>query len=180
MSLVSQTPARLGFAPRFALSMGAVAAIVAAALGGMWRPLMEMALAGRLHAPDLALFDRLTPAIKVHLLAALAALALGALLMVVRKGRRFHRIAGWTWVALVATTAGSSLFIATLNRGHWSVLHLLSAWVLLALPLGVIWARRHDARRHRRTMMGLFYGGFALNALIAFIPGRAMWLMFFG
>ena len=28
-------------------------------------------------------------------------------LMVVRKGRTFHRVAGWAWVALVATTAGA-------------------------------------------------------------------------
>jgi uncharacterized membrane protein len=29
-------------------------------------------------------------------------------------------------------------------------------------------------------MMGLFYGGFVINLLIAFIPGRALWMMFFG
>ena len=28
--------------------------------------------------------------------------------------------------------------------------------------------------------MGLFYGGFAINFFIAFIPGRTMWQMFFG
>jgi uncharacterized membrane protein len=29
-------------------------------------------------------------------------------------------------------------------------------------------------------MMGLFYGGFAINLFIAFIPGRTMWTMVFG
>jgi uncharacterized membrane protein len=48
------------------------------------------------------------------------------------------------------------------------------------LPLAVVWARRHDVGRHRRTMMGLFYGGFAINLFIAFIRGRTMWTMVFG
>jgi uncharacterized membrane protein len=182
MSLVSQTPARRrpGSAARLAAGLGGVAAVLAAGLGGLWRPLLETARAGRLHAPDLALFAALSPAIKVHLVAALAALALGGLLMALRKGRRFHRIAGWAWVSLVAATAGSSLFITSLRPGHWSLLHLLTAWVLLVLPLAVMWARRRDVARHRRAMMGLFYGGFAINALVAFLPGRAMWMMVFG
>jgi uncharacterized membrane protein len=41
-------------------------------------------------------------------------------------------------------------------------------------------ARRHTVSMHRRRMMGLFYGGFAINVFIAFIPGRTMWMMFFG
>jgi uncharacterized membrane protein len=182
MSLVSQTPARrpMGFAPRFAAGMTAAGLIIAAAMGGLWRPIFGMALTARLHAPDLQVFAGLSPAIRIHLLCALAALALGGVLMAVRKGRRFHRVAGWTWVGLVAVTAGSTLFITSLNHGRWSLLHLFTAWVLLVLPLAVMWARRHAVARHRRTMMGLFYGGFAVNLLIAFIPGRALWTMFFG
>jgi uncharacterized membrane protein len=29
-------------------------------------------------------------------------------------------------------------------------------------------------------MMGLFYGAFAINLAFAFIPGRTLWMMFFG
>ncbi|MBI1197891.1 MAG: hypothetical protein GC203_08505 [Phenylobacterium sp.] len=182
MSLVSQTPARreFGFGPRFAAGMAIVALVIAVALGGLWRPLFALAMKSRLHAPDMALFDRLSPAIKVHVLVAVAALVLGGVLMTARKGRVFHRVAGWTWVGLVGVTAGSSLLITSLNHGKWSLLHLFTAWVLLILPLGVIWAKRHDVARHRRTMMGLFYGGFAINFFIAFLPGRALWQMFFG
>jgi uncharacterized membrane protein len=60
------------------------------------------------------------------------------------------------------------------------LLHLVTGWTLIMLPLAVVWARRHDVGRHRRTMMGLFYGGFAINLFIAFIPGRTMWTMVFG
>jgi uncharacterized membrane protein len=128
----------------------------------------------------MGLFAGLPVAIKIHLVAALAALVLGGVLMSLRKGRTFHRVAGWVWVSLVSVTAGSTLFITSLNHGKWSLLHLFTGWVLIVLPLAVIWARRHNVARHRRTMMGLFYGGFAINLFIAFIPGRTMWMMLFG
>lgn len=182
MSSVSQTPARAGmtFRLRFALGMGFVALVLFLSMRGAFGGVLHAAMAARPHAPDMALFAGLTPAIKIHLVAALAALVLGAVLMLNRKGRTFHRVAGWAWVSLVSVVAGSTLFITSLNHGKWSLLHLFTGWTLLVLPLAVIWAKRHDVARHRRTMMGLFYGGFAINLLIAFIPGRTMWSMFFG
>jgi uncharacterized membrane protein len=181
MSSVSQTPATgWGFRRRFALSMALVALVLAATIGPFIKGIAYEAVHARVHAPNLALFAGLPLAIKLHVLGALAALAVGAILMTVRKGRTFHRTAGWVWVGLVSLVAGSSLFITSLNHGRFSLLHLVTGWTLIALPLAVVWARRHDVRRHRRTMMGLFYGGFALNLFVAFIPGRTMWTMFFG
>lgn len=186
MSSISQTqalvrsPSRLGFGPRFALSMVAVAAILGLSLRGALDPILRMAATAHPHLPDVALFSNQSPAVKIHLLAALAALGLGAVLMLARKGRFFHRVAGWVWVILVAATAGASIFITEMNNGHWSLLHLITGWVLLITPLAVIWAKRHEVARHRRSMMGLFYGGFAINVFVAFIPGRLLWSLFFG
>jgi uncharacterized membrane protein len=183
MSEVSQTQAGrrpLGFRTRFALALGFVGVILALTVGPAGREVVKLAANAHPHAPDMALFASLSPTVKIHLLCALAALALGAVLMSLRKGRTFHRIAGWVWVVLVSTVAGSSIFITQLNHGRWSLLHLFTGWTLLILPVAVIWAKRHNVARHRRAMMGLFYGGFAVNLLIAFIPGRALWMMMFG
>jgi len=182
MSPVSQTLPRrpVGFGARFALAMAAAVVIVGAALAGAWSGIARLALSARLHGPDMALFDALSPAIKIHLFTAVLALVLGGVLMAMRKGRTFHRVAGWVWVVLVATTAGATLFITSLNQGTWSLLHLFTGWVLLALPVGVMWARRHEVQRHRKMMMGLFYGGFAINLLFALMPGRVIWMMFLG
>ena len=182
MSSVSQTPARkpLSFGAQFALSMVAVGAIIAVALGSVGAPLVRIASQARLHAPDLAVWDKLGLPIQIHLVAALSALGLGAVLMLMRKGRTFHRVAGWVWVSLVSITAGATLFVTSLNHGSWSLLHLFTAWTLIILPLAVLAAKRHTVAQHRKRMMGLFYGGFAINLLIAFIPGRTMWVMFFG
>jgi uncharacterized membrane protein len=182
MSSVSQTPAGrpMSFAAQFALSMVGVAAIIAIALGTVGAPIVRIASQARLHAPDISVWDKLGLPIQIHLVTALSALGLGAVLMFMRKGRTFHRVAGWVWVSLVSVTAGATLFITSLNHGSWSLLHLFTAWTLIILPLGVMAAKRHTVALHRKRMMGLFYGGFAINLLIAFIPGRAMWVMFLG
>lgn len=170
----------MSFGVRFALTMGGAVMILAVTMGPLWAPISRMAMSAHLHAPNLALFDRLSPAIKIHLFTALAALVLGGVLMTMRKGRTFHRVAGWVWVSLVSVTAGATLFITSLNHGSWSLLHLITGWVLLALPVAVIAAKRHNVARHRGTMMGLFYGGFAINLFIALMPGRTLWMMFLG
>ena len=182
MSTTTQTPPRVRprFGPRFALSMAAAVGIVALAIGPYGRDIAAMAMTARPHAPDLTVFAALSPAVKIHLITALAALVLGAALMWARKGRVFHRIAGWTWVGLVATTAGVTLLITEFNHGAWSWLHLFTGWTLLILPLGVIAARRRQIAQHRKTMMGLFYGAFAINLIFAAMPGRTLWAMVMG
>lgn len=182
MSQVSENAARrrMGFLGWFAVSMAAVALVLALAMGPYLGALLRLAAESRPRAPDLSLLAGLSTPIKIHLATALAALALGGVLMVVRKGRSFHRVAGWVWVSLVSITAGATLFITSLTPGSWSFIHLFTGWTLIALPVGVLAARRHKVAHHRRTMMGLFYGAFAINFFIAFIPGRTMWQMFFG
>ena len=181
MSVNIKTPVMFaGFDRGFPIRMGFISAIILGAVVLSWPYIAPLAAKGHLHAPNLDVIWGLSPVIKVHLFAALAALALGAILMLVRKGRLFHRTAGWMWVALVATVAASSLFITQLTPGHWSFIHLLTGWVLFILPLAVFWAKRHNVKKHRQAMMGLFYGAFAINIAFTFIPGRAMWMVFFG
>lgn len=182
MSEASQTaPRRRGaFLPLFVASMVVAFAIISAATGSAWDDLARMAARARPHAPDLTLLASLSTPIKIHLATALAALVLGAVLMMVRKGRTFHRAAGWVWISLVSVTAGATLFITSLTPGSWSLIHLFTGWTLIALPAGVLAAKRHKVEHHRRAMMGLFYGAFAINLVIAFIPGRTMWAVFFG
>ncbi|HEY0648303.1 hypothetical protein [Phenylobacterium sp.] len=179
MSTASQTP-RPRNAAWWAASGVATLAVLALAMTPFRDAVLRLAAQGSLHTPDFSLIAGLSPVIKIHLFTALAALVLGGVLMIVRKGRTFHRVAGWTWVGLVSVTAGATLFITQLNHGSWSFLHLFTGWTLLVLPLAVFAAKRHDVRRHRRTMMGLFYGGFAINLFVAFIPGRTLWMTFFG
>ena len=153
------------------------------ALKPYWRaiaPLTLLAAAAMLLRPNLALLATASLAIKIHLAAAVGALFLGGVMLASRKGRAFHRIAGWVWVAIMATVAVSSIFIRTLNPGHFSWIHGFTAVTLLALPIGVVAAKRHHVKAHRGTMMGMFLGGLIIAGLFTFVPGRLMFQMFFG
>lgn len=138
------------------------------------------ALAALAPGIDLSPLAQAPAALLIHMGAALAALALGAVLLIGRKGRRMHRVLGWTWVTAMGTAAASSLLIRGLNGDAFSWIHLLSAWTLVALPLGVVYARRHNVRRHSRTMIGLYVGGLLIAGAFTFLPGRLMWRIFFG
>lgn len=129
---------------------------------------------------DVALFAAQPIVLQLHVLAALGTVALGGLIFSMRKGRTFHRTAGWIWVVLMATTAVSSLFIVGLNGDVWSLIHLLSGWVLITLPIGVWAARKHRVDVHRKTMTGIFVGGSLVAGAFTFLPGRLMWQLVFG
>lgn len=122
-----------------------------------------------------------SPAIQIHAFAALAALGLGAVQLSLPKGDPRHRIMGWAWVGLMAVVAGSSLLIHEVRMwGPWSPIHLLSVWVLIALPLAVWAARRHQVRRHGHTMRHLFLFALVVAGLFTLWPGRIMHAVVFG
>ena len=134
----------------------------------------------RPHAPDFSRVAEAPLIIRVHLFAALAALAIGIALMMRVKGTALHKLLGWTWVLAMGTTAVSSLFIRELNHGSFSFIHLLSGWTIVGLPGAVYAIRRGKVATHRRAMTGMFVGGLLVAGLFAFIPGRLLWTVFLG
>lgn len=134
----------------------------------------------RPHAPDWALLARQTPVLQIHIAAAVVALAIGLVLLAGIKGNRLHRTLGWAWVLSMATVAISSFFVRELNGGALSLVHLLSGWTVIILPMAVYAARRHEVVRHRGRMTGLFVGALVVAGLLTLFPGRLMWRVFLG
>lgn len=135
------------------------------------------------HAPRWSLLFASPTTIQIHVAAAVTALAIGVVLLVGVKGNRLHRALGWMWVMAMATTAVSSFFIHQLNPngpGGLSLIHLLSGWTVVALPMAVYAARRHRVAVHRRAMTGMFVGGLIVAGAFTLLPGRLMWAIFFG
>jgi uncharacterized membrane protein len=121
------------------------------------------------------------PAIPLHAFAAMAAFVLGVVQFAAPKGTLPHRTFGWIWVALMAVVAISSFWIHELRIvGPFSPIHLLSIYVPVMLVVGVVAARRHNVRRHRITMLGLFGGALVIAGLFTFMPGRIMRTVVFG
>lgn len=132
------------------------------------------------HMPDWGLLSAAPWVIQLHVAAAMTALMIGVVLLIGVKGSRLHRGLGWTWVLVMAIAAISSFFIRQLNPGGLSLIHLISGWTVIALPMAVHAARRHRVQAHRRAMTGMFVGGLIVAGLFAFLPGRLMWAVFFG
>ena len=132
------------------------------------------------HLPNLALWATMKPQIQFHVLAAVSAFGVGLVMLVLPKGTGLHKTLGWGWVLVMAATAISSFFITGLNGDFWSIIHLLSGWTVVALPMAIYAIRNGNVAAHRRTMLGLYLGGLLIAGALAFIPGRLMYMMFFG
>lgn len=121
------------------------------------------------------------PAIPLHAFAAMAAFVLGIVQLAAPKGTLPHRTLGWIWVALMAVVAISSFWIHQIRLfGPWSPIHLLSILTPVMLVLGVVYARRHNVRGHRITMISVFAGALIVAGLFTFVPGRIMHAVVFG
>ncbi len=119
--------------------------------------------------------------IRMHAFAAMGAFGLGVVQLAAPKGTIPHRVVGWAWTALMLTIVVSSFFIHTIRMwGPFSPIHLLSLFTLAVLPVAVLAAHRHDVRRHRQAMIGLFVGALVIAGLFTLLPGRIMSAVVFG
>lgn len=164
-------------------SIGIAILIVGLAIGpplfGHWREYLEFAASHPLHAPSLEPIVGASPVIQIHLATVLAAVATGIVLMSGVKGTRLHRRLGWAWSIFMVLTAASAMFIAA--QGPSLVfLKLFALITLVAVPAAVLSARSHKAARHARIMTSLFVGGIGIAGVLAFLPGRLLWAVFFG
>lgn len=115
------------------------------------------------------------PLIFFHLATAVAALALGAAILLRRKGTDSHRTLGWAWVALMGSTALASAFIRDYrmpNVAGFTPIHLLTLTVAVLLPLAIWFIRRGNVSGHRKTMRNLYLGGCIVAGFFTFAPGR--------
>jgi len=123
------------------------------------------------------------PLIFFHLVTAVGALLLGIVMLSRRKGTGSHRLLGWTWVALMGSTALASAFIRDYrlpNVFGYRPIHLLTITVAVLLPLAVLHARRGNVRGHRRTMTGLYIGACIVAGLFTLLPGRFLGSLLWG
>ena len=113
-----------------------------------------------------------------HLLTIMVALSLTPWLLLRRRGDRRHRVLGTIWVAAMLLTALFSFGLY--SNGHWSVIHLLSAWVLIQAP--VIWwsARTHNVARHRGSVRGMVTGALLIAGFFTFPFDRLLGHWLFG
>lgn len=126
-------------------------------------------------------FYTASPAIQMHMIAAVGALILGAIVLWRRKGGKWHKINGRVWVALMLFTAISGFFIHEIKLwGDYSPIHIISALVPVGLFFSVMAARNRNIAKHQRMMKGTYLGGMIIAGGFTFLPGRLNHEIFFG
>ena len=119
-----------------------------------------------------------TPAIWIHVLAAVAALGLGATIFLARKGTLLHKVSGRAWAGLMLVTALSTVWIK--GNGSYSWIHLLSVGTVIILA-GVVYAAMNGRiQRHRQGVIGLYAGSLIVAGLFALMPQRLLGSMLWG
>ncbi len=117
-----------------------------------------------------------SPAIQIHVYAAVAAIVLGAYVFARRKGTATHRRAGRLWVFLMVIVCLSSFAIHEIRLwGRWSPIHILSVLTLISLATAVHLVRRGQIRSHRLTMISTYFGSLVIAGVFSFMPGRIMY-----
>lgn len=112
------------------------------------------------------------PAIWIHLVAALAALGMGAMVFLRRKGTDAHRWMGRTWAVLILVTAISTYWIRM--NGSFSWIHGVSVFTLVGLAGGVYYPITGQVKRHRFVMIRLFAGSLVIAGAFSLLPQRLL------
>lgn len=144
----------VGFAMRMVLGVLVVFAIFAAWLVAMPENQRD-AIVGywsrvRVPAPsfDAAPLLAAPLSVQIHVAAALAAMAVGATILLLSKGSTLHRLLGWSWVgSMIIVAATSIMMIFDFNTGI-NPLHAFTALTAISLWGG---ACRHSARQCAAT-----------------------------
>ncbi len=144
----------------------AAIALLAAVATAVWRGQAE--------------WDAVPGLVWVHIATIVTALVLTPVMLLRRRGDRLHRRLGWIWATAMAATAAATFGIRGLNQGSLSLIHILSAWTLLQVPLIVWAARTHNIARHRSAVRGMVTGALIVAGIFTFPFDRLMGHWLFG
>ncbi len=73
-----------------------------------------------------------------------------------------------------------SSFGITGADGRYSWIHLISAAVLVMIPLAVLHARQGRIAAHKRSMLALYFGALIITGGFTLMPGRLLHQVFLG
>jgi uncharacterized membrane protein len=125
-----------------------------------------------------ASWDQIPILVWLHLATIFVALALTPIMLLRTRGDRPHRRLGWIWVSAMFMTAALTFGIRISRDGGFSVIHILSLWVVIQVPIIVWHAKNHRIEKHRAKVRGMVLGALLIAGFFTFPFGRLMgqWL----
>lgn len=127
--------------------------------------------------PVIYSFDSAPAHILLHIVAALAAVFIGAIVLIRPKGTALHRLMGRVWVALMLIVAVGSFFIQA--RDRLSLIHILSGVIIVSMA-SAIYAVRHSNLYRHKISMRISYASLCIAGLFTLLPYRMLGQLIFG
>ncbi|MBO6549720.1 MAG: DUF2306 domain-containing protein [Rhizobiales bacterium] len=122
----------------------------------------------------------INPVIISHLITASLALIIGAIVLLLRKGTKHHKLLGRIWASLMLYTAISSFWIG--DKFSW--IHALSIWVIVGLTIAFFAIKfiqsPKGTRIHAGFMIGNYIGLWSAAIPAALTEGRLTHQILFG
>ncbi|MEQ1547519.1 MAG: hypothetical protein ABL918_02600 [Chakrabartia sp.] len=113
-----------------------------------------------------------------HIATICIALGLTPVMLLRKRGDRLHRQLGWIWVTAMFLTALVSLNVRMINRGGFSLIHILSIWTIIQVPILAWAAKTHRIARHRSSVRAMVLGALLIAGFFTFPFNRMLghWL----
>jgi len=140
-----------------------------------------------------------SPIIQVHAFAGMSALLLGAIQIVAPKGTIPHRSFGWLWFVLIMIMLLTAPIIhgAKLQdllgpglcyeadrslrwNGRCASIHLITIFLIFAIPFGPLLARHGQIKHHRNWMVVFWLGALIIAGAFTMDTHRIMHSVVFG
>ncbi len=122
---------------------------------------------------------QLTPVIAIHMSAAIAALAIGPVVLWARLGKHIrpclHRALGYAWTTLMLVAAISAIFIRDFNLPNiagYTPIHVLIPVTLMSLFFAFRALARREFVAHRQTMQYLYISACLVAGAFTLLPSR--------
>ncbi|MFK7969156.1 MAG: DUF2306 domain-containing protein [Bacteroidia bacterium] len=120
----------------------------------------------------------------LHLVTVIPCFFIGGILLLIKKGTPFHKIAGRVYMILMLFTATVTLFmpahVGPQLFNHFGWIHSFSFLTIFSVPRAYFAIRRGDVTGHKRSMISLYIGAILIAGGFTFVPGRYMHTLFFG
>jgi len=140
-----------------------------------------------------------SPIIQVHAFAGMSALVLGAIQIAAPKGTIPHRTFGWIWMVFIMVMLLTAPIIhgaklqdllgpgvcyeadRSLNwQARCASIHLITVFLIFAVPFGPLLARRGRPKHHRNLMVFFWVGALVIAGAFTTDTHRIMHSVVFG
>ena len=120
----------------------------------------------------------------IHLVTVIPCFIIGTILILIKKGNRFHRQFGRIYMILMLITVVVTLFMPAqvgpriLNHFGW--IHSFSFLTIYTVPTAYLVIKNGNIKSHKRKMILLYFGAIVIAGGFTFFPGRYLYELFFG